>query len=423
MQSDVPEIERKIKKHTTIATFILTIALIILFSEGTSINIGSLFNGRFFMLVATENIQIFSCAFVVIIAMLGLVRIRINDFNDLFWLLLPFILTILSLFSQMIETQKSNNMNVQTIVHIFIMFFLICFIKQIKIIFYDKVLANFIVIIGFLEAILGIFQHVTGNTIFDPQPLNAVYFFNGMSSSNIADLGFGASVRAFGTFDSGLTLGIFLIFSLAIMLDLSSLNIVFKIVFFITYLIGIYSTLTRNVYIGFIVFILVYILLTFDIKSLYIKWLYFIVTVISAALFWLTNLLYLLVSVASNVNITTFGTRFIFLKQIMAEIPDTLHFLFGNNITSANGIPIDNSAITIIAQFGLIFAILVVLLQISIFNSTISNKLKRKSALGAFLFLFPVMGASNNVVQSFLVAAALISLFNDPDQEVKKYNS
>ncbi|MEM0513745.1 hypothetical protein [Limosilactobacillus fermentum] len=129
MQSDVPEIERKIKKHTTIATFILTIALIILFSDGTSINIGSLFNGRFFMLVATENIQIFSCAFVVIIAMLGLVRIRINDFNDLFWLLLPFILTILSLFSQMIETQKSNNMNVQTIVHVFIMFFFNLFYK------------------------------------------------------------------------------------------------------------------------------------------------------------------------------------------------------------------------------------------------------------------------------------------------------
>lgn len=415
MQSDIPKTERKIKKHTTIAILILASALIILFSEGTSINIGSLFNGRFFTLVATENIQIFSCAFVVIIAMLGLVKIRINDFNDLFWLLLPFILTILSLFSQMIETQKSNNMNVQTIAHVFIMFFLICFIKQNKIIFYDKILANFIVIVGFFEAILGIFQHVTGNTIFDPQPLNAIYFLNGTSSSNISNLGFGASVRAFGTFDSGLTLGIFLIFSLAIMLDLSSLNVIFKIVFFITYLIGIYSTLTRNVYIGFVVFILVYVLLTFGIKSLYIKWLYFIVTIISAALFWLTDLLYLLVSVASNINITTFGTRFIFLKQIMAEIPDTLHFLFGNNITSSNGIPIDNSAITIIAQFGLIFAILVFLLQISIFNSTISNKLKRRSALGAFLFLFPVMGASNNVVQSFLIAAALISLFNDPD--------
>lgn len=415
MQSDIPKTERKIKKHTTIAILILASALIILFSEGTSINIGSLFNGRFFTLVATENIQIFSCAFVVIIAMLGLVKIRINDFNDLFWLLLPFILTILSLFSQMIETQKSNNMNVQTIAHVFIMFFLICFIKQNKIIFYDKILANFIVIVGFFEAILGIFQHVTGNTIFDPQPLNAIYFLNGTSSSNISNLGFGASVRAFGTFDSGLTLGIFLIFSLAIMLDLSSLNVIFKIVFFITYLIGIYSTLTRNVYIGFVVFILVYVLLTFGIKSLYIKWLYFIVTIISAALFWLTDLLYLLVSVASNINITTFGTRFIFLKQIMAEIPDTLHFLFGNNITSSNGIPIDNSAITIIAQFGLIFAIWVFLLQISIFNSTISNKLKRRSALGAFLFLFPVMGASNNVVQSFLIAAALISLFNDPD--------
>lgn len=415
MQSDIPKTERKIKKHTTIAILILASALIILFSEGTSINIGSLFNGRFFTLVATENIQIFSCAFVVIIAMLGLVKIRINDFNDLFWLLLPFILTILSLFSQMIETQKSNNMNVQTIAHVFIMFFLICFIKQNKIIFYDKILANFIVIVGFFEAILGIFQHVTGNTIFDPQPLNAIYFLNGTSSSNISNLGLGASVRAFGTFDSGLTLGIFLIFSLAIMLDLSSLNVIFKIVFFITYLIGIYSTLTRNVYIGFVVFILVYVLLTFGIKSLYIKWLYFIVTIISAALFWLTDLLYLLVSVASNINITTFGTRFIFLKQIMAEIPDTLHFLFGNNITSSNGIPIDNSAITIIAQFGLIFAILVFLLQISIFNSTISNKLKRRSALGAFLFLFPVMGASNNVVQSFLIAAALISLFNDPD--------
>lgn len=415
MQSDITETERKIKKHTTIAIFILASALIILFSEGTSINIGSLFNGRFFTLVATENIQIFSCAFVVIIVMLGLVKIRINDFDDLFWLLLPLILTILSLFSQMIETQQLNNINVQTIAHVFIMFFLICFIKQIKIIFYDKILANFIVIVGFLEAILGIFQHATGNTIFDPQPLNAIYFLNGASSSNILNLGSGASVRAFGTFDSGLTLGIFLIFSLAIMLDLSSLNVIFKIVFFITYLIGIYSTLTRNVYIGFVVFILVYVLLTFGIKSLYIKWLYFIVTIISATLFWLTDLLHLLVSVASNINITTFGDRFMFLKQIMAEIPDTLHFLFGNNITSSNGIPIDNSAITIIAQFGLIFTILVFLLQISIFNSTISNKLKRKSALGAFLFLFPVMGASNNVVQSFLIASALVSLFNDPD--------
>lgn len=418
----VYKIERKTQTQTqtqaTIVVTILVILYIALFSVGTSLNLGSLFGGKLHWLFATEHIQIFSLVFVLFTILFGWIKIRVNNSTDILWLFLPFLLAALSLISQLIETQVTSFESIiQTSGHVFIIYFLICFAKQSNFSFQTNFVANFIVIIGVFEATLGIVQHISRTPFFDPQKLNAIYFLNGLSSSNILDLGYNASVRAFGTFDSGLTLGIFLIFTFAIMIEFSSIKKVFKTLITVTYLIAIYFTLTRNVYVGVISFLLLYFFLNHNIRPAYFSWLYFFVTVISASLFWLTGLLDWMVSIASSINITTFESRFVFLKQVIAEIPDGLHFFLGTNITSVSGVPIDSSAITIIAQFGLLFVIFVFLLQISIFKGTVTKKMYKFPALGAFLFLFPIMGASNNVVQSFLMASAIIALFNQNSSE------
>lgn len=395
----------------------MTGLLIVLFSVGTSINLGSLFNGKLSWLVATENVQITAVLLSTATLVLKWVKLKVYKMSDLFFLLMPFLLTALSLISQAMGIQKSSTTEYfQTSIHVFILYFLVCFAKQARLHFNTQVTAKFIVIVGIFEAVLGIVQHITGMTFFAPENLNAIYFLNGLSSSNVDTLGVGASVRAFGTFDSGLTLGIFLIFCLSVMIDLCNMKKYIKVVFTGVYLIAIYCTLTRNIYIGLISFGALYFFLKFNIRGLYWKWLYFIITFVTASLFWLNNLLGWLVSIASNANVSTFGSRFVFLRQVIEQIPDTWHFLLGSNLTSINGIPIDSSAITLIAQFGLLFTIFVFLLQGSIFGSVISSTPVRKPALGAFLFLFPIIGASNNVVQAFLIASIIICLFQNNDQ-------
>lgn len=413
--------EEKIKRHNTGVVTILSGLLIILFSVGTSINLGSLFGEKINWLISTETIQIMTFILLAVSVLFGWAEVKILKSTDIFYLFLPFILMAISLISQAIGVRISGYMTVvQTVIHVFIMYFLVCFLKQTKFSFHKGFVANFIVLIGVFESVLGIIQHIASDPFFDTQKLNAIYFLDGKSSSTITNLGSGASVRAFGTFDSGLTLGIFLMLSLAILIDLSNIKKIFKIIFSAIYLVAIYYTLTRNVYIGLVSFLFIYFLLRLNIKSIYFNWFYFITTIIGASLFWLTGLLDWLVSLAKSANVMTFGIRFIYLKQVIAGIPDALHFFLGSNITTAEGIPIDSSAISIIAEFGLIFAFFVFLLQNSIFNSTLSVSSVKMPALGAFLFLFPIMGASNDVIQSFLIAAALVSLFINGDIKRKE---
>lgn len=80
---------------------------------------------------------------------------------------------------------------------------------------------NFIV--GILRRILGIIQYFKRTTIFSPyyngKPyLNTIFYLDGFSSNNPVYLSLGAQVRSFGTMDSGLSFGIFMLLCVAIVL-------------------------------------------------------------------------------------------------------------------------------------------------------------------------------------------------------------
>lgn len=401
--------------NSTILNCILVFLLVILFSSGSSITLSQLWGGILAVPLASEVIQIVAVIVICLMLVLKKSRIKLQSLSDLFWLFMPFILFILSLIAigLSVETTIDVGTTLQTSIHVFIMFFLLAYCKKSYSKFNSEIVSRFVVILGTIEAILGIYQHVANNTFFDATSLNAIYFLNGLSSSNILFLNAGASVRAFGTFDSGLSLGIFLMMCLSITIDFTNFNNKIKVIMISIFLLAIYFTLTRNVYIGFGIFVYIYISMKLGLKNIGARFLYLLVTLISATLFWLSNLLDFLITFAGHVNISTFGARFIYMKMAISRIPDILHFMFGSNIKSERSLPIDSTVIAIIAQYGIIFTFITLLILYLIFKSIIlvnKNGKIRYPAIGAFLLVLPIIGASNSLLTAFLMVSSIVCL-------------
>lgn len=407
--------ENEYRFSETIITCFFVWLLIIIFSGGSAITLSQLFNGFFGVLLAPETVQIFAMAVIGIMLLLKISTFKIKSINDFFGFITPFVLTVLAMVSVglSVDTNVTLNTFFQVSAHVFIIFFIFFYCKQSRARFNVTMVARFVVFIGILEALLGIYQHVLSRPIFDTTNLNSVYFLNGYSSSNVAFLGAGASVRAFGTFDSGLSLGVFLLMCVGITLDFANFKRRTKVIVLIIFLLAIYFTLTRNVYIGLVVFIFYYLLARIGFSKRLLNFSYIMVALVSGMVYWFTNLLNWLISLASQAKITTFGARFMYMKISISRIPDYVHFLFGSNISPQRSAPIDSTVMATIAQYGLVFIVIVSILLWQAYKIVASNSINarmRFPAVSSFLFTLPIIGASNSFLVGFVMCSSVILL-------------
>lgn len=405
------DIQNHVKRNGihTLMCCIFIFLVLLLISSATSNNISQLVNSHVRFLVQTEAIQVMVGVVFILLILTRTVQIHITQLRFVLWMSIPIWMMLLTTIAFNQSTTESSPMAmIQASVHIFLLYMLLCTFYLASVKFNVNAVVKIILGFGMIEALLGMFQHFGRITIFNTENLNAIFFLNGLSSSDSTYLQMGASVRAFGTFDSGLTLGTFLIFILALLIDYAHTHSRLKYVFIFVVIVAIYSTQTRNVYIGLILFILTLLLQ----KSTYFRYIsrgaYLIILCVSALLPWLSGLLGWLMQFATNLNISTFGVRFNFIDQALAQVPDVWHFLFGSNITSRSGIPIDNSFLSLMLQYGLISAAISLLVQISVFGKSIIPRNFRRGGIVSFLFIAPIISASNNIVNEILVLMVII---------------
>lgn len=396
------------------ANIILIWLLIVLFSSGTSETLSQLIGGLKFF-VSSQNVRI--AAFLLACSLLLLGFAKINKIKDLFWLITPGIFVLLAAIAEIFNIEVNNSAGEMTksFISIFVLYFLVIYAKQSISHFKTTRVANFIVIVGVIEACMGIYQHLSRNPIFDTQNLMAVFYLKGSSSSDPIFLSMGASVRAFGTMDSGLRLGIFLLMCIAIMLDFTVFARKIKIVLFILFCGAILFTQTRNVYIGLFLFLLVYFLISMNKQNVnFLKLLYIISAVLTSSLFWFSFLLNWLISLANNASILTFAARFRYINIAVLKIPDFAHFIFGSGIKAQEDMPIDSFAVSILTQYGLLFLIASWILLYSIFSKVLSRKRDNGEVefrgVSAYLFVLPILAASNNLQGCMLISSAMICI-------------
>lgn len=265
-----------------------------------------------------------------------------------------------------------------------------------------------------IEALLGCVQHIMNIPIFKTEMngasvFNAIFFYNGSSSNKSWAFGSLATVRAFGTTDSGLTLGILMIFGVAVILSKNFRNHFIKYSLLTLFSVTIYFTVTRNDYIAYVIFILLMTIKKYMLNNkVLMKFVYLVTLLISSSVLWINGFLNMLIKLANSANISTFSDRFRYLDIVFNQIVDIKHLLFGSQIVQTGDLPIDNSFIAYTMNYGLFFAILISFFMYFVFRYCISNMLNTNYSLVIFLLLYPLISMSNNVLFSFATLTVLV---------------
>lgn len=276
-----------------------------------------------------------------------------------------------------------------------------------------KVVSITLITLGFFEGLLGLVQFLLKNPIFQQsnvtsESLYKSVFYSSGSSANVASALTGnVRVRAFGSFQSGLELGLFCLLCLAILLS-SRLKKRLRSPIIVFFVVVIICTITRNIYIATVLFFLIYILKKWIVKNLKrLKIAYLIIMLLMAFAPSIHAITGILNAIAGAFSISTFGDRFSFLSIGMGEIPSLKALLFGSNITATDNLPIDNSFIASLLKNGLVFAIIQNFFMYKVFSEAVKHVKTENISLLILMFLYPIIGFSNNVTFNFMVIYVL----------------
>lgn len=397
------------KRVNTFVTIIFVSLLLLLFSKTTLLAVAQFIPGRF-----SNGIAIVGSA----VLFIGLMSISKYSTKYIFDILIVLIITIICFmlvyYGNTISLLASSNPAQDALMSIFLIPYLgILLVLKFRV--STKNICLVILIFGLLEGIIGIIQHFMGTSIFDTSVFNTVYFNNGSSSNNLSNLGGFGSVRAFGTMDSGLSLGIFVLFCMSILLIDAKLNFNVvnraRLILIFIFLIVIYSTITRNVYIGLFCLAVFYFYraFLFSHKQL-LSLLYVVLLIFSAVILWMNKILTFFINISQSVNIPTFSVRYQYLDIAINSIPNFWRFLFGSKITSTSDFPIDNSFIAYLMNYGFIYTIMLNVLMYVVFKWALNHCSKENAILVIFMLLYPIMSIANNVTYSFVIIYILITL-------------
>ncbi|KGH73673.1 hypothetical protein X280_01720 [Oenococcus oeni IOEB_0502] len=289
-----------------------------------------------------------------------------------------------------------------------------------------------LIFFGVFESLLGIAQHFLNNTFFNTYDSNgtpiflSIFYSNGLSSSDPFS---GSEVRAFGTMDSGLTLGVFVLLSMALVLsEIPRLKKRTKLILLLIFLIAIYSTLTRNIYTATLIFIFFYLFKKNSKKRIskkYLKLIYVLATIVCFISIWLQSLIQIISQLfqALGFNVNTFSGRFIFLQAAITRIKSFSSLLFGAGMPITSEIPVDNSMFYLMLQFGLILAIIFIFFMYGSFLDCLKNDsfYQNNYSIAIFMLLFPFVSYGNNIFHAFCISYIILILFFEKPSELDQY--
>lgn len=268
------------------------------------------------------------------------------------------------------------------------------------------------------QLFLGIIQHFKNSPIV-PISLNGspivttVFTLNGLSTSDPGALAQGASVRGFGMTINALTLGIMALVIFSLALNSKILTGRIRLFVGIVSLVAIFSTMTRNIYIGAIL-ILFFSLKKFS-KTFY-KITFLLVNIFSLLGIYAAKLLAFINQFVLSKGITTFSIRYSSLFYHLSELNSILKILFGAQIKSTPEFPLDNGPVAILVDKGLLFTILTIGLIIVVYNYCIDNMNDQTRPLLICIFVFQIMNFANaltDVSGMLLIFLLMVSLNNN----------
>ncbi|OOE14446.1 hypothetical protein [Fictibacillus arsenicus] len=315
-----------------------------------------------------------------------------------------------------------------------------------------KLFLNFTISFILLNAILGIFQYLNRDpflqTMYNSEPISfSIYYLNGTSSSYEWLYNMGAQVRAFGFMDSGLTLGLLCVFALSLCISnlqklysklpfkVNKLKVSSLMAISSVFLITIYMTITRNVYLTLFNLLLYYFLLTlFKKKGIkIIKALFVAQWVLSIVYIGFTKQLYDIASlVLPNYNIETFNSRIETYERVSDLYNNNiLSALLGKGIVSSKEWVIDNDLLSIVSHIGLLSYIIMQGIYIWIIFKSL-NYIRNKDnenhiyvqGLVLFLMTYPLAATLNYVSYIYFWVALITTfiLFNNRIMQPFTYN-
>jgi CDP-glycerol glycerophosphotransferase (TagB/SpsB family) len=287
-----------------------------------------------------------------------------------------------------------------------------------------------------INSILGIFQYLLRNPIvftkFNGEPIiNSIYFKDGISSSNEWLFNLGSQVRAFGLFDSGLTMGLLCVLAISIILSNSEkyltksefLKACAYGILLCVFLITLYMTLTRNAYLTCFNLLLYFTVLIFFkqnyrytlIKIIFIlEWILFLIYV------GFTKYIYLVISkLFPTFNLETFNSRIETYSRVSNLFNNNIiNVLLGKGITPSKEWVIDNDLLSIVSHVGIITYILMQFVFIWIIVKGLSHLQKNKidknyyhiKGLVFFMMTYPAAATLNYVSYIYFWVAIVVSI-------------
>ncbi|WP_141432404.1 hypothetical protein [Bacillus sp. 03113] len=263
-------------------------------------------------------------------------------------------------------------------------------------------------------SVLGIFQYVLKEPLLATSSPNGSFYVSSFKYI-MDDSGSLQSFRAFSLFDSGLSFGFFLCICLSVVFSKFLIEKGHKFFYFIVIILfatATYMTLTRNIYICFLLTILSVMLI--NKKSKVVKYLPFIHLAIGYAIYYFAPKITMLFSssLVDNRTLLIRQANWISVKNVWFK--DVWTFLFGSGVyqngNSSYNLILDNNYLALGMHIGLVGLLFWFFIMMSIWNYCL--KIVRAShnsfnmGITSFLSTFLVTGIYNINIQIYLLVFA-----------------
>lgn len=337
--------------------------------------------------------------------------------NSFFRVILILIVYLLGEFSVVFNRADTTFINTIFVTFPFLFFFLL--IIPVKKIDMDKLFFKklFLMYMGG-NLVLGLAQGVVNKTFvqteyFQEPFVNPIFIKDGFSTAYSYLLDYGGKVRSFGLFDSGLTLGLLLIFFMGLLLMKNQKNSLLKYATLLLILSVIFLTRTRNIYIVFLLFVFIFLFRKLIAKIGFTK-----LFIIELSLLILVTFSYTKIfsekffSNFDGVDFSSLISRRNLFVEALSGFNNLSDYLFG--IGKLNIQTIDNDILYIINYGGLITLILIIGIYLySFFNCVLQ---KEKQAIDRvfllFMLTYPVAASVNYVSNVYLVVCTFYLVFS-----------
>lgn len=346
------------------------------------------------------------------------------------WLVLSLMFIICLIVTSLINLRFNYSFinNFSILFDSYLLFFFLLVLLGLKTDFFDmKICLKTILLFSFFQGILGILQYITKNTIIpiydiDGNPIvSSIYYLNGVSSNKSFFVQqYGAKIRSFGMTDSALTLGLLMLFALAVIIshkDIFGKRL--RTILVSVYIVTIVFTLTRVIYMACILLLAI---LIFRNNSKFLKSFFYVFLCVQSLVLILSNYIdaiskYLTSSYTGSLVSRLEGYHY-FIGYYGFSIGN---FLMGmDNVSYGNFLhsfyTLDNESLNIYMDIGFIGCLFVFFTMLSVLKLKRGNNIPVDLVIMA---LFPFVGIINSVYYFFSGVAIFMVIFYKNEREKK----